>query len=115
MSRGAFITTPDAVWGAGLGGFEEHFLEDPSLLEREVLRLASGGCVVIAVTDDLLPDGPERIRSALGREVPGTALLVLAAAESRAGGHLAFLRERFSTALGIDVWKVTSRRAGVKL
>ena len=115
MSKGAFLTTTDSFWGAEEAGLTPLFLESPALLEGEVLRLAARGYVLIVVTDDLLTGVEEKVRSALRHEAPEAVLLVVPAAGSRGEGHLSALRERFSTALGVDVWKVTARRAGVDI
>jgi len=113
MSKIAFLTAPGSFWGAEEAGMKVAFLTDPSLLAEEVRRLASLGCSLIVVTDDLTGVREKEAREALEQVLPGGFLLVVPGAGSSGELHLSALRERFAAALGADVWKTTARKAGV--
>jgi vacuolar-type H+-ATPase subunit F/Vma7 len=113
MSKIAFLAPPGSFWGAEEAGMKVATLADPSRLEEEVRRLASLGCSLIVVTDDLAEVREKEAREALEETLPGGFLLVVPGAGSSGETHLSALRERFAAALGADVWKTTARKAGV--
>ena len=112
MSKMAFVAPPGSFLGAEEAGLISVTLPDPALLVREVRRLASLGCSIVVVTDDLAEGREEEARAALEDLTPHGFLLVVPGAVSTGEKHLSALRERFAAALGADVWKATAVKAG---
>lgn len=115
MSRIAFLTSPDSFWGAEEAGLAAFTIADGSLLIPTMRQVVAEGFSFVIVTEDLLEGREEEARALLGDHSPGAVLLILPGAGSPGDRQMRHLRERFATALGIDVWNATARRAGVEL
>jgi len=115
MSKVAFLTSPDSFWGAEEAGLATFTVAEGSLLMDKVRQVVAGGFSFVIVTEELLEGKEEEARATLRRHSPEAVLLILPGAGSPGDMHMRYLRERFATALGIDVWKATARRAGVEL
>ena len=115
MSDIALIASPDSYEGGVQAGVEVRSVSDPVRLEGEIERLAEKGCVVIMVTADLVSGSGRQIIDRAAAAFPELSLIVVPGPGTGEGDFVKALRERFSAALGIDIWRVSSEKAGVDL
>jgi vacuolar-type H+-ATPase subunit F/Vma7 len=115
MSEIVFLTSSESYRGAEEAGITLRVIDDPESCEQEILNLAERGFSMIVLTEELAAGRSGRIIESLGGAAAKTTLLVVPAPDGTGAEHLQYLRDRFSVALGIDIWSVTAKRAGVHI